>query len=124
MRMKMSKKNRLANCHNKFQGEAKRVLCICSAGLLHSPTAAVVLQREFGYNTRAAGLDGEYALIMVDDVLLDWADEIVVMESWMAHELNHVPTPIVCLGIEDDFNYMDTRLQQVIKEQYMEKTSK
>jgi predicted protein tyrosine phosphatase len=30
--------NRLGNCKNYHQGKFKRVLCVCSAGLLRSPT--------------------------------------------------------------------------------------
>ena len=68
----MSLMNRLANTHNHYQGDAKRVLCVCSAGLLRSPTAAFVLSQEpFGFNTRAAGIAEDFALIVVDDVLLE-----------------------------------------------------
>ena len=70
--------NRLANSSNRWQGKYKRVLCICSAGLLRSPTAAFVLSQEpYNYNTRAAGLTKEFALIPVDEVLLNWAQEVV-----------------------------------------------
>ena len=49
--------NRIANSTNPFQKDYKRVLCVCSAGLLRSPTAAYVLsQAPYNYNTRAAGL--------------------------------------------------------------------
>ena len=55
--------NRLANSSNRYQGEYKRVLCVCSAGLLRSPTAALVLSQEpYNFNTRAAGLDEAFAL--------------------------------------------------------------
>lgn len=74
--------NRLDNARNEFQGEYKRVLCVCSAGLLRSPTTAVVLSSEpYNFNTRAAGLVREFALVPVDKVLLFWADEIVCMTA-------------------------------------------
>ncbi len=73
--------NRKRNSGNPYQGEFKRVLCVCSAGLLRSPTAAMVLSQDpFNFNTRAAGIVPNYALIPVDEVLLEWADEIVCME--------------------------------------------
>ena len=72
--------NRLYNCKNPYQGDAKKVLCVCSAGLLRSPTAAVVLNREYGYNTRACGTEVGHALIPLDETLMHWADEIVVMD--------------------------------------------
>lgn len=116
--------NRLANCHNKYQGSAKRVLCICSAGLLRSPTAANVLHKEYGHNTRAAGISIDFALIPVDAVLLAWADEIVVMESWMTHNLPpEFDKPIICLQIEDNYEFMDEELQRKILTKYKEKTN-
>ncbi len=42
---------------NPYQGKYKRVLCVCSAGVLRSATTAVVLSKEpFNFNTRSAGL--------------------------------------------------------------------
>ena len=119
----MTTMNRLGTCHNRFQGDMKKVLCVCSAGLLRSPTAAVVLQREFGYNTRAAGLTKEYALIPVDDVLLEWADEVVVMETWMYHELEDNPRvdELTCLNVPDVYPYMAQELQDFILTAYKNK---
>ena len=117
----MSKMNRLANVGNKYQGSHKRVLCVCSAGLLRSPTAAIVLASEpFNFNTRAAGLSQEFALIPVDDVLLEWADEIVCMESHMAETLKENTTkPVICLHIKDSYEYRHPSLMKLIKEKYL-----
>ena len=119
----MSKMNRLANVHNKFQGEHKRVLCVCSAGLLRSPTTAVVLSQEpFNFNTRAAGLTEEFALVPVDDVLLEWADEVVCMEAKQVAKLESMmitPKPVKCLHIEDSFGYRDPQLMRLIKDRYL-----
>ena len=112
---------RLENCRNPYQGTAKRVLCVCSAGLLRSPTAAVVLHREFGFNTRSAGLESEYALIVVDEALLEWADEIVCMTAEQADQLMVRTTkPVKCLKISDNFAYMDPELQATIERRYKE----
>lgn len=122
----MSQRNRLANVTNPFQGNRKRVLCMCSAGLLRSPTAAAVLSQEpFRYNTRSAGVVTTHALIPVDDVLLAWADEVVVMESWQKHFIKEdkgYSGPIVCLDIEDSYDYMDPSLCEQILDRYTEKT--
>ena len=120
----MSKMNRLANTQNKYQGKYKKVLCVCSAGLLRSPTAALVLSQEpFNFNTRAAGLNSEYALIQVDDVLIEWADEIVCMglDQKMALE-NVTEKPIINLDLPDDFEYRNPKLMDLIKQAYLEKT--
>lgn len=121
----MSLMNRLGNAHNPFQGNYKKVLCVCSAGLLRSPTTAVVLSQDpYNFNTRAAGLEPDFALVVVDDVLLEWADEIVCMTQDQAHRLAQmVEKPIVCLDIEDSFAYRDEKLIKLIKEKYDEASS-
>jgi len=120
----MSTMNKLANCHNQYQGNAKKVLCICSAGLLRSPTIAKVLgQAPYNYNTRAAGITKEYALIDVTDVLIEWADEIVVAEQSVARALlKEFPevTKYICLDIPDKYGYNDLELVELIKERYNE----
>jgi len=115
--------NRIANSTNQFQGSYKRVLCVCSAGLLRSPTTALVLsQPPYNYNTRAAGLTKEFALVPVDPVLLHWADEIVCMNSEQAEELRSLlgddETSIVVLDIEDSYRYRDPVLIEQIKAAY------
>lgn len=107
----MSTFNRLYNCKNPNQGMQKRVLCLCSAGLLRSPTVAWVLSNPpYDYNTRAAGVNQEYALIPVDECLISWADEIVCVEPAIEDqlieyaakaEIDLTGTPIVVLDIED-----------------------
>lgn len=117
--------NRLGNCSNPYQGTAKKVLCICSAGLLRSPTTAEVLSRApFNYNTRAVGLEREFALIPVDPVLLAWADEIVCMTENQVPKLkammNMAKTPIICLNINDSYPYRDPELKRLIVKKYNE----
>jgi predicted protein tyrosine phosphatase len=74
--------NRLHNMRNPNQGKAKKVLCVCSAGLLRSPTLAWILSNEpFNYNTRAVGTSSEYALIVLDEVQLQWADAVVFVDE-------------------------------------------
>jgi predicted protein tyrosine phosphatase len=117
--------NRLANNKNRFQGDAKRVLCCCSAGLLRSPTAAVVLSQEpYNYNTRAVGVVPEYALVPIDPVLVDWADEIVVMESWQADTVR-IDFPeeskgkrVIVLNVPDKYPRMNPELVELIKKAY------
>ena len=129
----MSKRNRLANSQNPYQTDAKKVLCLCSAGLLRSPTAANVLHREYGYNTRAAGVSEDYALIPVDDVLLEWADEIVCVEPsvfgkleyWLKTNSEHdsvkVFAKVITLQVPDIYSFMEQDLQEAIYDQYRRK---
>lgn len=122
--------NRLGNVGNKYQGAYKHVLCVCSAGLLRSPTAALVLARPpFDFNTRAAGLSEEFALIVVDEVLIAWADEIVCMsdsqrlkvEARVPNRLRDLKR-VVSLGIPDIYAYRDPELMTLIAQKYCEVT--
>ena len=116
--------NGFHNVSNPYQGKVKRVLCVCSAGLLRSPTAAQVLHKEFGFNTRACGINEEYALIPLTELLLVWADEIVFMEKEHKEEVESEfdlrKKRVVLLSIPDKYAYMDPELQQLIIDRYKE----
>lgn len=121
----MSLYNRISNSGNRFQGDYKRVLCVCSAGLLRSPTTAFVLSQEpYNYNTRAAGVAEDYALVVVDQVLLEWADEVVCMTKGQEEELNEklkkfrIKKPVLCLEVPDNFEYRNPKLIEMIKKNY------
>jgi predicted protein tyrosine phosphatase len=126
----MGTMNRIGNAASPFQGQIKRVLCVCSAGLLRSPTAAVVLSQEpYNFNTRAVGISREYALIPLDIVHLHWADEIVTMEQDHTDivlqrlsdcGLSPDSVTIIQLNLPDDFVYRDPELIRLIKERYDE----
>jgi len=120
--------NRLANTQNRHQGDAKKVLAVCSAGLLRSPTIAWVLSNyPWNFNTRAAGATDEYALILVDDVLLDWADEIVCADEsnakivrekiakseWIANKDNK---KVHVANLPDIYSFRHPRLIELIEE--------
>lgn len=118
--------NRLHNCGNPHQGDYVRTLCVCSAGLLRSPTAALVLSRPpFNRNTRAAGVHG-YALVPLDRVLLTWAQEIVCMEIEHEHIIRqrlkeaNLDRPVYRLDVPDDYAYRDPVLEKLIAERYKE----
>jgi len=123
----MDNMNRLFNCSNPYQGKSKRVLCVCSAGLLRSPTTARLLAEQYSYNTRAVGLDVSHALIPVDEVLLSWADEVVCMDKeqmtrlFQLYEDHQIAPPqIVCLDVPDSYGYMDKTLVTIITDRYKE----
>lgn len=78
----MVSRNRLANTKNGYQGHFKRVLCVCSAGALRSPTLAWILSNDpFNFNTRAVGTE-EYAIVPIDLAVVAWADEIVTFQQY------------------------------------------
>lgn len=112
---------------NQYEGDAPRVLFVCSAGLLRSPTAAVVAEREFGWNTRSAGAF-EYALIPVTAPLLMWADRIFCMKNEHRTELDRrfsgfrLLERCEILNIEDSYSRMDKELQAMIINRLREAT--
>jgi predicted protein tyrosine phosphatase len=116
--------NRRSVIENPYQGSHKRVLCICSGGVLRSPTAAYVLsQPPFDCNTRSAGTE-TYALVPVDEALLLWAQEIVCMTSEHFSKVKvllerfQLEKPVIALGVPDNFAYRDPELVKIIKERY------
>ena len=119
----MSTMNRLANTHNPYQGDFKKVLCVCSAGLLRSPSTAFVLSQDpFNFNTIAAGINEDYALIVVDKVLIEWSDVIVCMSDSQKRSVEAIMRTlkmtgkdVVSLDIPDSFAYRDPKLLKIIK---------
>lgn len=128
--------NRLSNVKNGYQGPRKRVLCVCSAGLLRSPTAAWVLSNEpFGFNTRSVGSSEEYALIPLDAAHVAWADEFVVMNDFQADHVNKLMNeldenargfdnaenskkPIHVVNVEDKYSFRDPELVEILTRKF------
>ena len=125
-----STRNQLANITNPYQTKAKRVLCVCSAGLLRSPTMANTLHKEYGYNTRACGSCEEFALIPISEALVYWADEIVFVNkdnyNDVLYEKEYADIlrekKVVVLNLPDQFCWNEGQLVEIIKEQYRSNT--
>ncbi len=117
--------NRLANINNQYQrfNDHKRVLCVCSAGLLRSPTIAFVLSLPpYNFNTRAAGAVQEYALVYADDVLVNWADEIVCAnhDHFQMITDRFPDMTVINLNIPDIYEYRNEELINLIRDRYDE----
>lgn len=118
-------RNRLANSQNMFQGKDLKVLCVCSAGLLRSPTMARLLSRNYtNVNPRAVGVSEEYALIPLDNVHLFWADLVLcadtdhfqyVQDYLEATDFNR---DLYCLNIPDDYEFGDPELEKIIQAKF------
>jgi predicted protein tyrosine phosphatase len=130
MSQKMHESDRLQIAQNPNQGSHKRILCVCTGGILRSPTAAWVLSNEpYNANTRAAGI-ADFALIQVDPVLCAWADEIVCMEpkhqnfveKLDVRSQTHYPKDslpkIICLNIPDNYDFREPALVARIRRSY------
>lgn len=113
---------------NDYQGDYKRVLTVCSANMLRSPTIAHVLSADpYNFNTRSAGTAG-FALIPVTEDLLLWADEIVCADTEHAITVRNklmdltLDKPIINLKIPDNYEYRNPELIQLIHQRYKEAT--
>ena len=110
---------------NPYQGKKHRMLWVCSAGLLRSPTGAFVASQR-GYNTRACGSSQAYALINLSGNLIDWADTIVFVNEENLHQAletfegtgydDDIEAKAVVLDIPDRFEAFDTYLQKLLNE--------
>jgi predicted protein tyrosine phosphatase len=114
---------------NSYQGDYKRVLTVCSANMLRSPTIAHVLSAEpYNFNTRSAGTE-PYALIPVTEDLLMWCDEVVCADTEHALTVRNkmmdwvIDKPIINLNIPDIYEYRNPKLIELIKERYEQRTA-
>ena len=120
-------RNQLFNVRNNAQGDTKKVLTVCSAGLLRSATLANFLVTEYGYTVRNCGTVESYALVPISEALVAWADEIVFVNK---ENFEHVEDDlrgflttegmkkIKVLDIPDMYNFNDPKLVEICKEQY------
>ena len=98
----------------------KKILFVCSQNKLRSPTAEAVFCDEAGLDVRSAGLNHDAEIPLgVEDV--EWADIIFVMEQTHKRKLkkrfreNLNSQKLICLGIPDDYEYMDSELIKILK---------
>jgi predicted protein tyrosine phosphatase len=121
-------RNQLYNVYNHWQGETKKVLTVCSAGLLRSATLQNFLIKEYGYNVRNCGTVKEYALIPISAALVLWADEIIFVNKENFNQVFidlkylEVLNKCVILDIPDNYEFNDPELIKICKEQYENKT--
>jgi predicted protein tyrosine phosphatase len=120
-------RNQAYNVHNSFQGDTKKVLTVCSAGLLRSATLQNMLIKEYGYNVRNCGTVEAYALIPISEALVMWADEIVFVNEenykMVEAEILDMNAEGKCwvLDIPDIYGFNDPKLIKICKEQYEQK---
>lgn len=114
--------------HNFYQGNAQRLLFVCTAGLLRSPSCAAI-GAQLGFNTRSAGSEDQYALIPVTYNLIMWADFIVFMNSKNKDEVLEkfsgnpeakelIKDKAIVWDIPDNYEYMEATLQRIIKDKF------
>jgi predicted protein tyrosine phosphatase len=112
---------------NPYQGPDKKVVFVCSMGILRSATGARIYAAK--YNTRTAG-SWEDALIPLTDNLIIWADEIVFVNrenyDQAIGRFEEIDEDLVAtikekakvLNIPDSYEHMHPELIKAFEEQY------
>ena len=77
-----------------------------------------------GYNTRSCGCQ-DYALIPIDEVLIEWADVVVFADKEHKATVDQTQClsgkEIYILDIPDNFGYNDPTLVQIIQDKLKER---
>ncbi|MEE8156904.1 MAG: phosphotyrosine protein phosphatase [Gammaproteobacteria bacterium] len=98
-----------------------RILFICTQNMLRSPTGEQIYTGVEGIEARSAGISPDAIEVITLDLLL-WADKIFVMEERHRLFLEQsfadaaVAKEIICLGIPDIYDYMDSALVRLLRE--------
>jgi len=112
---------------NPYQGTDKKVVFVCSMGILRSATAARIYAHK--YNTRSAGTWND-ALVQLSDNLMIWADELVFVNrhnyEQVVRHLEDDDEPLLdvvkrkskVLDIPDSYEHMHPELIKAFEEQY------
>jgi predicted protein tyrosine phosphatase len=110
---------------NICQTRAKRLLFVCSVGMLRSPTCQVAATH-LGFNARACGSSVNIALVPLSVNLINWAHHIIFMNQENFSEALDTFTTVdyhtdiiekgVVWNIEDKYNWGDPELFNIVTE--------
>lgn len=98
----------------------KNLLFVCSENKLRSPTAEAVFSDHPGVNAIGAGTNKDAETTVTGD-LIEWADAILVMESFHRNKIStkfkHLlkGKKLAVLDIPDNYDCMDEELIQILK---------
>lgn len=98
-----------------------KVLFVCDANRLRSPTAQAIFSERPHLEVKSAGL-AKQATVLLTIELLEWADLIFVMEKRQRNIIQsrfkevYRRKRIICLYIPDDFEFMDPELISLLEE--------
>ena len=100
-----------------------RILFVCTVNRMRSATAYEIYKDDQRFEADSAGTD-IHAATPLEEWHLEWADAIVVMEK---HHRNAIRSkfpdlydkkPIVCLYIEDIYDFMQPELIAIVREKF------
>ncbi|MHA1257760.1 MAG: arsenate reductase/protein-tyrosine-phosphatase family protein [Promethearchaeota archaeon] len=99
---------------------SKKLLFVCTANRFRSKTAEDIFKQDLRFEVKSAGTD-IWAKTQINKMLLEWADYVFVMER-VHKSIIHYKYPniyknkrIVCLHIQDIYNYIDQELVDILK---------
>ncbi len=101
--------------------KTKKIVFICNYNRYRSPTAQKIFSDHPHLEVKSAGIEPN-AMVPINRELLEWADIIFVMEaSQKKYIRKHFEgiseiKPVICLNIEDEYNYMDSELVDLLKQ--------
>ena len=96
------------------------LLFLCSRNKRRSLTAERIFDGYNGHSARSAGTETD-SRVKVTPGLLGWADIIFCMEKKHVRRIKEKYPDIVrdkktvCLNIDDDYEYMDEELQELLR---------
>lgn len=96
------------------------ILFLCSQNKRRSLTAEKIFQRMDGYSVRSAGTE-KNTRVKVTSGLLGWADIIFCMEKKHVRRIRDnygdvlAGKKIICLNINDDYEFMDEELVGILE---------
>jgi len=100
-----------------------RILFVCTVNRMRSATAHKLYENDERFEVDSAGTD-RTAKVVLEEWHLEWANAIVVMEKQHRNKIRerfpdwYEKKPIVCLYIEDIYDYMQPELIAVLKEKF------
>lgn len=98
-----------------------KVLFVCTANRLRSPTAEAIFKDRPGFEVRSAGLDPHCPNPLSTD-MINWAECIFVMEAQQREKIRKRYRKILgdrrvyTLGIPDEYEFMQPELVESLKE--------
>lgn len=101
----------------------RRILFVCTVNRMRSATAHKIYEDDPRFDVDSAGTD-RTANVVLEEWHLEWADAIVVMEKQHRNKIRerfpqwYEKKPIVCLYIEDIYDYMQPELIAVLQEKF------
>jgi len=106
-------------------GRLRRLLFVCARNRLRSPTAEAIFASLEGIEVSSAGTAPD-AECPVSADLIEWADEIYVMERQQSKLLQQrfaevlVGRRIACLDVPDRYTYMQPELIELLRSRMSE----